>query len=371
MKTKQVKQRKVSFTLDGREREIYVSRHVDDATFLDFRQLVKLLVRWKRHGTPLFHRDQIRVNNLPSALREALAEKGLIEARLTKTLASFLYGYMDERTDLKPRTRMAWNTAIKMYVEFFDDVPLHEVTQEKAALFRVHLVKQEYSTAYISKLIKNARHFFGVAKRRKLIDENPFKYVEAGSQVNKEREHEVTVEETNRLINACTNTKDRLKIALARYAGLRVPSELVGLRWSEVDWDKSRFVVHSPKTERKGKSQRIVPIFDLDKPYLKLRPYLLAALQEAPEGEDRIFSEIHEKKSLGSWIKKLFKRAGIPLYDKPLQNMRSSCATVLLEKFPEYLCEAWLGHTKKVADKHYRGYLEIDIYVKLYFCYTC
>lgn len=82
--------------------------------------------------------------------------------------------------------------------------------------------------------------------------------------------------------------------------------------------------------------------------------YLLAALAEAPDGEDRIFPEIHAKKSLGSWIKKLFKRAGIALYDKPLQNMRSTCATVLLEKFPEYLCNAWLGHTGKVADKHYR-----------------
>ena len=134
---------------------------------------------------------------------------------------------------------------------------------------------------------------------RSLTDENPFTYVEAGSQVNKDREHEVTVEETNRLINACTNTKARLIIALARFAGLRVPSELVGIRWSEVDWEKNRFVVHSPKTERKGKTQRVVPIFDLDKPYLKLRQYLLAALAEAPEGEDGIFPKIHEKKSLG------------------------------------------------------------------------
>ena len=41
-------------------------------------------------------------------------------------------------------------------------------------------------------------------------------------------------------------------------------------------------------------------------------------------------------------------------YDKPLQSMRATCATKLLEKFPEYLCNAWLGHTGKVTDKHYR-----------------
>ena len=185
LKTKQAKQRKVSFTWDGKEREIYVSKHVDEATFMEFRQLVKLLVRWKRHGTQLCHRDQIRVNNLPLALRDALADKGLIEPRHVKSLAVFLNGYLEERTDLKPRTCMAWRTSILKLVDFFHDVPLPEVTQEKAALFRVHLVKQEYSTAYISKLIKNARHFFAVGERRKLIDENPFKYVEAARSIKR------------------------------------------------------------------------------------------------------------------------------------------------------------------------------------------
>jgi integrase len=58
------------------------------------------------------------------------------------------------------------------------------------------------------------------------------------------------------------NAKQRLIIALGRYAELRIPSELVGLRWSEVNWENGRFIVHSPKTERKGKDKRIVPIFE-------------------------------------------------------------------------------------------------------------
>ena len=313
MKPKQAKQRKAFFTLDGRGREIYIPKNVDDATCMEFRHLVKMLARRKRDGRELSDRDQIRLDNLPSSLRGSLANKGLYPARHVKSLASFLNGYLQERTDLKPRSCMAWKTLIKMLIDFFGDVLLHEVTQEKAALFRSHLVKQGYSTAYISKLIKNARHFFGVAKRRKLLDENPFKYVEAGSQINKARMKFVTLEVTNRLIDACSNAKDRLKIALARFAGLRIPSELVGLRWSEVDWDKGVFVVHSPKTERKGKGQRTVPIFDIDKPCMKLRRYMVAAYQEVPEGEDRIFPEIHENKSLGSWAEKLWKRACVAL----------------------------------------------------------
>ena len=37
--------------------------------------------------------------------------------------------------------------------------------------------------------------------------------------------------------------------ALSRYGGLRCPSEHLALKWSDVDWDKSRIRVPSPKTE--------------------------------------------------------------------------------------------------------------------------
>ena len=63
---------------------------------------------------------------------------------------------------------------------------------------------------------------------------------------------------------------------------------MVGLRWSEVNWETGRFIVHSPKTERKGKAKRFVPIFDL--PNLPLRKYFDEAFFENTiENEDRIF----------------------------------------------------------------------------------
>ena len=173
-----------------------------------------------------------------------------------------------------------------------------------------------------------------------------------GSQVNKDRQHYVTQEETDHLINACNSPKQRLIVALGRYAGLRIPSELTGLLWSEVNWERGRFLVHSPKTEGKGKSQRIVPIFTY------LYPYLSDAFEVAPVGIDRIFPEIHEIKSMGSFISKLATRAGITLWEKPFVNMRASCATDLADTFPSHICAEWLGHTEQIADKHYRQVTE-------------
>jgi integrase len=161
--------------------------------------------------------------------------------------------------------------------------------------------------------------------------------------------HFVTIEETNALLDMCKNEQQRLVIALARYGGLRIPSELVGLKWSEVNWDKMRFIVHSPKTENKGKPQRIIPIFP------ELYPFFREAFESAPVGVDRIFPEYTEKKSMGSFIKRLADRATITLWDKPFQNMRSTRATELLDAgFPNHVVNEWIGHTEAVAMAHYR-----------------
>ena len=85
-----------------------------------------------------------------------------------------------------------------------------------------------------------------------------------------------------------------------------------------------------------------------------MRQYFLDALKEAPEGEDRVFPEIHEETPTQKFVQDLAKHAGITLWPKPFQNMRSTCATVLLEVFPPHVVNDWLGHTEPVADKYYR-----------------
>ena len=80
-----------------------------------------------------------------------------------------------------------------------------------------------------------------------------------------------------------------------------------------------------------------------------------------PEGcDDLIFPEesdiapvVSLKKSLGSWIGKVAKRAGVELWEKPFQNCRSSRDTELRKVFPEYKVNQWIGHTQKVAEAYY------------------
>ncbi len=51
-------------------------------------------------------------------------------------------------------------------------------------------------------------------------------------------------------------------ITLARFGGLRCPSEVLPLRWEQINWQHETILVESPKTEHHadGKS-RLVPMF--------------------------------------------------------------------------------------------------------------
>ena len=84
---------------------------------------------------------------------------------------------------------------------------------------------------------------------------------------------------TQKLLDACPDVTWRLFVALGRYGGFRVPSEACSLRWQDVLWDQDKIVVQSPKGERYGKGERIIPMFP------ELRPILEEAFDQAREGD--------------------------------------------------------------------------------------
>ena len=248
-------------------------------------------------------------------------------------------------------------------LDFFDrNTPIEKITADNAVAFRLGLEKK-YSEATISKIIKHCRQVFNLAKRRKLIADSPFETVKTGSQKNSARRHFVTMDEYQRLLEGCTNTKQRLIIALARIGGLRCPSELCGLRWSEIDWVGKWFWVHSTRTEHhEGKDKRQVPLFpELERRFQDLYDTLSEGCNDLvfPEESD-IPPVISPKKSLSSWIHKVANRAGVKLWKKPFQNCRSSRDTELRKMFPEYLVNRWIGHTQQVAEAHYTQVLPSD-----------
>lgn len=345
------KKRIVFTDADGKRRTIWLGKlPVRAAEAIKVK--VECLVASKMSGCGLGRETAHWVAELPQGLAEKLMRVELISPRETTTLGDFLDKYIASRTDLKPNTLKNYKQTQRSMIGYFgQERRLRDITPGDTDAWQVHL-RNRVALATAGRRVKRAKQFFNVAIRKGIIPENPLEDFTAPAQVNPERLHYVTLADTQLLLDACRTPLQRLMIALARFAGLRIPSELVGLRWSEVNWDRERFVVHAPKNERYGKGRRIVPIFgSLTRPFHE-------AWEAAPEGEDRIFPDITLTSNKRTWLGKLAILAGIELWEKPWVNMRAAAVTDGADRHPNHVCEAWFGHSDAIANKHYRQVTE-------------
>ena len=204
------------------------------------------------------------ISDLEPELAEKLSRVGLIakpEIKEEVLLESFLKNYLEGRVDLKPATKIVKGQVIRDLTEFFGKSrELRTITPGNADDFKQWLIGRELAPTTIHKRLQEARSFFRAMLRRKLIDENPFDGVNAKATGVKDRQRFVTREEIAKVLEACPDHHWRMIVALSRFGGLRCPSEVLSLRWQDVNWETGRIVVTSPKTEHHaGKECREIP----------------------------------------------------------------------------------------------------------------
>ena len=152
-----------------------------------------------------------------------------------------------------------------------------------------------------------------------------------------------------KILAACPDNEWRLIVTLARYGGLRVPSELATLTWDRVDWERGRLTVRVAKKEHLvGHEERQIPIFP------EIRPWLDAAFEAAPPGSVYVVPRARlGNVNLRTGLERILKRAAVAQWPKLFVNLRASRETELMLEHPEHVVVAWLGHTKAVAAEHY------------------
>ncbi|MDP7019421.1 MAG: tyrosine-type recombinase/integrase [Pirellulaceae bacterium] len=308
------------------------------------------------------------VTNLEPWLAKRLAAVGLIpnpEAKAAATLGPFLTDFVERRIDVKPATKEVWSQVIRNLVDHFGaDRDLAEVTEADAEDFKMYLVSQKLAPTTVAKRLQFARMFFKAAKKRKLIADNPFAEVSAKAVMRQDRQRFITPEETDRLLAVCNPTW-RVIVALSRYGGLRCPSEVLSLRWQDVDWEAGRIVVQSPKTEHHvGKASRTIPLF------AELRPILSEAFDLAPDGAVYVVDGNHREAAntasgwrncnLRTQFERIVKRAGLQPWPRLFHAMRATRETELAKEHPIHVVTAWLGNTPRIALKHYLQVTDAD-----------
>ena len=148
---------------------------------------------------------------------------------------------------------------------------------------------------------------------------------------------------------ACPDDEWRAIVGLCRFAGLRCPSELVGLKWGDVNWEKGRLTVRSPKTAgHEGHGVRMVPIAP------ELRPILQNLFNAAEVGAEYVVPRLRDPRTnLRTTITRIVERAETTVWPRLMHNLRASCATDWVERFPAHAVAGWLGHSPMIAARHY------------------
>lgn len=287
----------------------------------------------------------------PPPIPEPEPEPEPVPERIIHPLGEFIHGEIAKRADIKESTRLVFGHSIRCLVDYFGaDKPIEDITAGDMDDWVQWLIgTQKLATPTVRRRSGIARQFFRAAVRKRIIPENPAAHLKATVKGNEKLRHFVTRDDAARILDACPDVQWRALFALARYGGLRVPSEALLLKWSDIDWHRGRILVTSPKTERhERKATRIIPLFP------ELRQTLTEAFWQAPERSTWV---IHRYRDLGQNLRTHFKRiiarAGLSEWPKPWQNLRVSRATELAAEYPVHVSSAWMGHGVQVAAEHY------------------
>ncbi len=304
---------------------------------------------------------------LADSLHDRLAEFGLIEPRgkakaASQTVAQFVADFITGRVDVKRGTVTNYRQAEAKLVEFYGTKKLAAVTPLDADKFRSWLKGDKATNCGMGlaensarSIVKNAKLIFGAAVKGKLIVENPFAGHSTAIIERPDRLQFVDQDTIRRVLAACPNAEWRAVVSLCRFGGLRCPSEVLTLRWNDIDFERGRMRVRSPKLEGQQGEFRQMPLF----------PEVRTALEELmiePDGAEFVISNQRQgtNSNLRTTLEKIIAKAKVEPWKKPFQNLRASRETELAHLYPVHVVTKWMGNSPKVAMAHYLQVRDTD-----------
>lgn len=320
---------------------------------------VEALLAARLSGQPISRETAVWLASVGEMLRGKLARVGLVEASQRLTVGEFLKDWLAAKRAMghKATSLRAWGQTAADLIRHFGPRPLASLSHTDGEAFRAAMQTRGLRTTTIHKRLGHARQMLEDAARQGHVVSNPWRHVRHRGGDPSERRAYVPITDVERVIEHCPNVWWKLLVALARFGGLRVPSEAFSLNWGDVDWERGRLTVSSTKTERQGKPYRVIPLFPL------LRPHLEAAFEVAREGSVHVFPEDWRARAAGKdgWaganfrttFAKIVRRAGVEPWPRLWHSMRASCESDLAQSFPLATVTKWLGNTPSVALRHY------------------
>jgi integrase len=322
----------------------------------DFGRCVDLRVAERRLGHRPSKRIAAWLEDLSPRRLKWLANRDLIELRAKEaTLRELVDAHKESLAVSDSTYRNIKQATDALLAHFGERMFISRITEADARRFRSWLVKHggkdetRLAQSTVSRRTRRAREVFKFAVDSKWIDTNPFAALARWSEVNRERDYFVARETMGLVLGQITDLEFKAIVVLARYAGLRCPSEITRLVWRDVNWGRGTLRVTSPKTRRHpGGELRLVPLFP------EVRKALSDLWARDPEGPDLLFPRYQVT---GVALRKRLRRhctdAGVVPWPRTWKNLRASCEIELVRKYDLPSVAAWLGHSIATMTQHY------------------
>lgn len=329
---------------------------------------IEHVIGQRRRNRPANAKTSKWLDEIPGEIHDRLAELELVEPRkrceLPRTIIAYMRAYIESRDDWKKPANH--KQAVDKLERFLGgDAPLASLSKGDAVRWHRWLTSTagaNLSPNTAGQSIKRCRQIMRQAVDDGLVEVNPFIGIKIDLRSDQGKRRFITAAEAVAIVDACPDQEWRVIVALGRYAGLRCPSEVLALKWSDINWERSRFLVTAPKTERYGKGERLVPLFD------ELRVELEGLFAQVAPGvkcaaDSPVISRYRSSEAnLRTTFTKIVKRAGVKPFPKPFMNLRASARTEKerSRRFANHVLNDWFGHSGEIAETYYLQTTEDD-----------
>ncbi len=267
--------------------------------------------------------------------------------------------FIAKQAHSKPNSTANYERAKRCMLDHFGaDRMLDEIKPSDASDWRIWLLternlrdknKKGLADETVRRRCGRAKTLYREAISRGYVTENPFSHLVSTCRGNVKRQEFIAASIIDDCIEASPCIDWRTIIALCRYGGLRCPTEVLGLQWSDINLPEGHMTIRAPKTEHTIKGGiRVCPVFP------ELRPHLEYAWDAAAEGATSVITRYSDpKQNLRTTFEKIITRAGHQTWPRLFQNLRATRETELMAKFPAKDVAEWLGNSVPVAMMHY------------------
>lgn len=280
-----------------------------------------------------------------------------------------------KKRDIKPKSFERYEGIYRNYIEGSEigDIPLYKLKLNNLQAYYNKLLDNNKSISTVKQVNTKLKTCLDSAEKNGYIEKNYCKLVELPAEKKEKKKQVFTIEEQALFIETIKGHKFELLFLMALYTGLRL-GELLGLKWSDIDFNNHTLTVNrsiqrryifdqignkkletfeqAPKTENAFRTVPIVSkVFDKLLEYKKQQEQNKKELKDLYQDNNLIFCN-----ELGGYISpnhppKLFKtiqnKMNIPKDEQiKFHGLRKTFATRLFEKnIPPKTVQTLLGHS--------------------------